>query len=87
MKEYTYTPLTEEQKAAENKLYNSPENKKVRKAIVQAYINGDKEEVDRLMKILIAPSGQLKALGKDFVERTGAPTITCEMANDTDWLK
>ena len=55
MTKYEYKPLTPEQKAAENKLYNSPENKKVRRAIVQAYVNGDKEEVDRLMKILIAP--------------------------------
>ena len=87
MTKYEYKPLTPEQKAAENKLYNSPENKKVRRAIVQAYVNGDKEEVDRLMKILIAPSGLLKALGKNFVERTGIPTVTCEAVNDTDWLK
>ena len=87
MKKYEYKPLTEEQKAAEDKLYNSPENLKVRRALVQAYVDGDEEEFNRLVKIMIAPSGLLKALGKDFVERTGAPTITCEMANDTDWLK
>ena len=87
MTKYEYKPLTEEQKAAEDELYNSPENMKVREALVQAYVDGDEEEFNRLVKIMIAPSGLLKALGKDFVERTGAPTITCEMANDTDWLK
>ena len=87
MAKYEYKPLTEEQKAAEDELYNSPENMKVREALVQAYVDGDEEEFNRLVKIMIAPSGLLKALGKDFVERTGAPTITCEMANDTDWLK
>ena len=87
MTKYEYKPLTPEQKAAEDELYNSPENMKVREALVQAYVDGDEEEWNRLVKIMITPSGHLKALGKDFVERTGAPTITCEMANDTDWLK
>ena len=87
MTKYEYKPLTPEQKAAEDKLVDSPENRKIRRALIDAYIAGDKEEWSRLVKILIVPSGQLKALGKNFVERTGAPTITCEMANDTDWLK
>ena len=87
MTKYEYKPLTPEQKAAEDELYNSPENMKVRRAMVQAYANGNKEEAERLMKKVIAPSGLLKALGKDFVKRTGVSTITCEMANDTDWLK
>ena len=87
MTKYEYKPLTPEQKAAERELINTPENRKVGRAMVQAYANGNKEEAERLMKKYIAPSGLLKALGKDFVERTGVPTITCEMANDTDWLK
>ena len=87
MTKYEYKPLTPEQKAAEDKIVNSPENLKIQGELVQAYVDGDEEEWNRLVKIMIAPSGLLKALGKDFVERTGAPTITCEMANDTDWLK
>ena len=35
--------------------------------MIDAYIAGDEEEWSRLVKILISPSGQLKALGKDFV--------------------
>ena len=87
MTKYEYKPLTEEQKAAEDKIINTPENRKVRRAMIDAYIAGDEEEWSRLVKKLIVRSGLLKALGKNFVERTGAPTITCEMANDTDWLK
>ena len=87
MTKYEYKPLTPEQKAAERELIETPENKKVRRALVQAYIAGDEEEWNRLVKMYIAPSGHLKALGKDFVKRTGAPTITCEAVNDTDWLK
>ena len=87
MAELTFKTLTEEQKAAEDELVNSPENRKIRRAMIKAYIAGDEEEWNRLVKIMIAPSGLLKALGKDFVERAGAPKITCEMANDTDWLK
>ena len=87
MTKYEYKPLTPEQKAAEDKIINTPENRKVRRAMIDAYIAGDEEEWSRLVKKLIVRSGLLKALGKNFVERTGAPTITCEMANDTDWLK
>ena len=87
MTKYEYKPLTPEQKAAEDKIVNSPENLKIQGELVQAYIDGDEEEFARLAKIMIAPSGLLKALGKEFVERRGVPTITCEMANDTDWLK
>ena len=87
MAEYKYKLLTEEQKAAEDKLVDSPENRKVRQALIDAYIAGDEEEFYRLTKKLIIPSGLLKALGKNFVKRTGTSTITCEMANDTDWLK
>ena len=87
MTDSTYKPLTEEQKAAEDKLVNSSENLKNGRAMVQAYIAGDKEESERLMKKVIQPSGLLKALGKDFVKSREIPTITCEMANDTEWLK
>ena len=87
MTDWTYKPLTEEQKAAEDKLVDSPENRKIRQASIKAYIAGDREECDRLAKKLIVPSGLLKALGKDFVKSKGLPTITCEMADDTEWLK
>ena len=87
MTKYEYKPLTEEQKAAEDKIVNSPENRKIRQAMIDAYIARDEEECYRLTKKLIIRSGLLKALGKNFVERTGTSTITCEMANDTDWLK
>ena len=87
MTDWTYKPLTEEQKAAEDKLVNSPENRKIRQASIKAYIAGDREECDRLAKKLIVRSGLLKALGKDFVKSKELPTITCEMADDTEWLK
>ena len=87
MPELTFKTLTEEQKAAEDKLVNSPENQKMEDALVKAYIAGDKEEFNRLMKKVIAPASFLKALGKDFVKSKGLPTITCEMIDDTEWLK
>ena len=87
MAELTFKTLTPEQKAAEDKIVNSPENRKIRQAMIDAYIARDEEECYRLTKKLIIRSGLLKALGKNFVERTGTSTITCEMANDTDWLK
>ena len=58
MTNWKHKPLTEEQKAAERELIETPENQKLRKALVQAY-----------------------------VKSKGAPTITCEMIDDTDWLK
>ena len=87
MTELTFKTLTEEQKAAEDKLINSPENRKIQDASIKAYIAGNKEECDRLAKKLIVPSGLLKALGKDFVKSKGLPTTTCEMIDDTEWLK
>ena len=58
MTNWKHKPLTEEQKAAERELIETPENQKLRKALVQ-----------------------------DYVKSKGAPTITCEIANDTEWLK
>ena len=58
MTKYKYKPLTEEQKAAGRELIETPENQKLRKALVQ-----------------------------DYVKSKGAPTITCEMIDDTEWLK
>ena len=87
MTEWKYKPLTEEQKAAEDKLVNSPENLKNGRAMVQAYIAGDKEEYRRLMKKVIQPASLLRGLGKDFVKSREIPTITCEMIDDTEWLK
>ena len=87
MAEWKYKPLTEEQKAAEDKLVNSPENLKNGRAMIDAYLAGNLEECDRLMKKAIVPASFLKALGKDFVKRRGLPTITCEMIDDTEWLK
>ena len=87
MPELTFKTLTEEQKAAEDKLVNSPENLKNGRAMVQAHIAGNKEEYHRLMKKVIQPASLLKALGKDFVKSREIPTITCEMIDDTEWLK
>ena len=87
MTELTFKTLTEEQKAAEDKLVDSPENSKNRRAMIDAYLAGDKEECRRLMKKVVAPASLLKALGKDFVKLRGLPTITCEMIDDTEWLK
>ena len=87
MPDLTFKTLTEEQKAAEDKIVDSPENRKIRQASITAYIAGDHEECDRLAKKLIVPANLLKALGKDFVNSKGLPTITCEMIDDTEWLK
>ncbi len=87
MAELTFKTLTPEQKAAEDKLVNSPENRKNRRAMIDAYLAGDIEECDRLMKKAIVPASFLKALGKDFVKGHEIPTITCEMIDDTEWLK
>ena len=87
MPELTFKTLTAEQKAAEDKLVDSPENSKNRRAMIQAHLAGDHEECDRLMKKVIQPANLLKALGKDFVKGHEIPTITCEMIDDTEWLK
>ena len=87
MAELTFKTLTAEQKAAEDKLVNSPENRKIRRAMIDAYLAGDKEECHRLMKKIIQPASFLKALGRDYVKNRGLPTITCEMIDDTEWLK
>ena len=86
MAEWKYKPLTEEQKAAEDKLVNSPENLKNGRAMIDAYLAGNQEEFDRLMKKVIQPVSLLRGLGKGFVKSKGMPTITCEMINDTEWL-
>ena len=87
MTDWKYKPLTEEQKAAEQELIRSPENQKNSDAMIDAYLAGDQEEFDRLLKKVIMPSRLLKGLGKDFVKSRGMPTITCEMVDDTEWLK
>ena len=58
MTNWKYKPLTEKQKAAGRELIETPENQKLRKALVQ-----------------------------DYVKSKGTPTITCEMIDDTEWLK
>ena len=47
----------------------------------------DKEKIDELARKLILPLSRLKFCGKEFVLENGLPTITAEIANDTDWLK
>ena len=79
--------MTFNSRPEEEKLVETPENHEVGSALIKAYIAGDKEEYDRLIKKLIVPSSLLKALGKDFVKSKGMSTITCEAVGDTEWLK
>ena len=71
----------------EKKYVLSRENVKVAHQMADALGARDQEKIDELAKKLILPLSQLKAYGKEFVPENGLPTITAEIANDTDWLK
>ena len=71
----------------ERKYVLSPENVQVARDIVRAISAKDYDKMDELGKKLIIPLSLLKCYGKEFVLATGVPTITAEIANDTDWLK
>ena len=71
----------------EDDLVMSPENVQVAFDMIDALCADDDDEVDRLAKKMIVPANLLKVFGKEFVLRKGLPTITCELADDTKWLK
>ena len=71
----------------EDKYVLSPENVQVAFDMARAYIADDEEKMDELAKKLILPLSRLKFHGKEHVLKYGLPTITAEIANDTDWLK
>ncbi len=71
----------------EDKYTLSPENMKVVDELMDALIANDMEKIDELATKLILPLRELKGYGKDKVRKYGLPTITAEIANDTDWLK
>ena len=75
-------PLSEE-----DKYVLSPENVEVAREMARAYIADDLEKMRELAKKLILPLSRLKFHGKEHVLKYGLPTITAEIANDTDWLK
>ena len=65
----------------------SPENIQVARDMVDALVAKDQHKIDELATKMVLPLSLLKAFGKDFVLRNGLPTVTAELANDTDWLK
>ena len=71
----------------EDKYVLAPENVQCAMDMVDALAANDMEKVNELAKKLILPLRTLKGNGKEFVLRKGLPTITAEIANDTDWLK
>ena len=71
----------------ERKYVLSPENVQVARDIVKAISAKDYEKMDELAKKMILPLSLLKGYGKERVLEYGLPTITAEIANDTDWLK
>ena len=71
----------------EDKYVLSPENVEVAREMARAFIADDSEKMIELAKKLILPLRRLKSYGKDYVLENGLPTITAEIANDTDWLK
>ena len=71
----------------EDKYVLSPENVQVAFDMVDAMSAKDYEKMDELAKKLILPLSRLKFHGKEHVLKYGLPTITAEIANDTDWLK
>ena len=67
----------------EDKYVLSPENVEVAREMARAFIADDSEKMIELAKKLI-PLRRLKSYGKDYVLENGLPTITAEIANDTD---
>ena len=65
----------------------SPENVQCARDMVDALAAKDMERARELSKKLILPLWRLKSYGKEHILKNGIPTITAEIANDTDWLK
>jgi hypothetical protein len=71
----------------EKKYILSPENLQVCRDLVDALVARDQDRIDELRRKLILPLRSLKGYGREYVIRNGLPTITAEIADDTDWLK
>ena len=71
----------------EEKYVLSPENMDIARELADALIARDDDKVAEMKRKLVLPLRRLKHLGKDYVLEHGLPTITAEIANDTDWLK
>jgi hypothetical protein len=71
----------------EDKYTLSPENIQTRNELVDALVARDQDRIDELRRKFVLPLKALKGYGRDYVIRHGLPTITAEIANDTDWLK
>jgi hypothetical protein len=71
----------------EDKYVLSDENMKVTHDFIDALKNKDWDKIAELETKIIFPLKTLKSFGQEFVIRHGLPTITAEIANDTEWLK
>jgi ABC-type histidine transport system ATPase subunit len=71
----------------EDKYVLSKENIQVTRDLADAFAARDQDRIIELRTKLILPLRSLKGYGKEYVIRNGLPTITAEIANDTDWLK
>jgi hypothetical protein len=78
--------MTETQ-SKEDELLLSEENMKVVYELADALEAGDLDRIYELQTKMILPLKTLKYYGSEYVIRNGLPTITAEIANDTDWLK
>jgi hypothetical protein len=71
----------------EKKYTQSPENRQVCRDLVDALMADDIDQIYELRTKFILPLKALKGYGREYVIRNGLPTITAEIANDTEWLK
>jgi hypothetical protein len=71
----------------EKKYTLSSENMKICRDLGDALVAGDRDRIDELRRKFVLPLRSLKGYGREYVIRHGLPTITAEIANDTDWLK
>jgi hypothetical protein len=71
----------------EDKYVLSKENLQVARDLADALMADDDDLIYELRTKFILPLRSLKGYGKEYVIRHGLPTITAEIANDTDWLK
>jgi hypothetical protein len=71
----------------EDKYVLSPENIQVNRDLADALVARDQDRIDELRRKFVLPLKALKGYGREYVIRHGLPTITAEIANDTDWLE
>ncbi len=65
----------------------SADNMGVAEEMVEALESEDQQRIDELAAKMVLPLSLLKAIGKEKVAEYGFPTLTAELANDTEWLK